>query len=181
MKPDEPIAQKNIITRGMPKTGQVVEYRAGDDGTYETGWWVRRLNANNRTRFVGKTISGDIVMVDRATGLMWPKSGLSVACNNGAQINWNGAIDLALALDFGGFDDWYLPNLLELHSITNSGVFNPAIHPIFTDTQSVNLYTYWTSTTVASNTIAARAIRFSGGYAGFEVKTDLSYLRPVRH
>ncbi|GAH35530.1 unnamed protein product, partial [marine sediment metagenome] len=64
-----------ILSQGLPKTGQETEYREGDDGTYEFGWWKNRLNANNKTRFIAKTIGVHAVVIDLATGLMWPADG----------------------------------------------------------------------------------------------------------
>jgi len=66
---------------GLPKTGQTVEYQAGDDGTYEKGWVGTQFTDN-----LDGTIS------DSATGLMWIKQpeliipGASVRTDNQIQV-----------------------------------------------------------------------------------------------
>lgn len=154
---------QNIITRGLPKTGQATQYRAGDDGQYEAGWWVGRLNANNRERWITKTIGGDDIVVDRATGLMWPTDFTAAGGNLGNILNWNPAIDWALALDFAGFTDWRLPNIIELFSIVYQEVMAmPLIWmPPFENCQTD--CPYWSSTTEALNNINAFVIYFSNG------------------
>ncbi|GAJ23406.1 unnamed protein product, partial [marine sediment metagenome] len=97
--------------------GQITSYRNGDDGEYEAGWWRGRLNADNKTRFIAKTIGGGSVVIDLATGLMWPADGVAAGCNNGVALSWEAAIDYALSLDFAGFTDWRIPNVKELASI----------------------------------------------------------------
>ena len=76
-------AYDKILTRGLPKTGQSVVYSAGDDGTYQSGWWRGKLNANNKVRYIAKTIGGDDVVIDRATSLMWAADGTAAGCGSG--------------------------------------------------------------------------------------------------
>ncbi|GAH91786.1 unnamed protein product [marine sediment metagenome] len=170
---------KHIFSRGLPKTGQETEYVAGDDGTYQAGWWLRRTIANNRTRFIVKTIGGDVVVFDRATGLCWAGDGNEVGCNNGATITWPNALTYALALDFAGFKDWRVPNLIELLSICNYAVTSPAIkEPPFANT--VEDF-YFTSTTYIVATAKVWAISFDIGMTGQIAKSILRYLRCVRN
>ncbi len=180
MKPDEPIAQKNIITRGLPKTGQITSYFAGDDGIYEAGWWVGRLNANNKTRFRIMTLVGRDVVFDRATGLMWARDGLEPGCRVGMRQIWNIALDYCNTLNFAGFDDWRLPNMIELLSICDWSRFDPVHWTPFTNTQILNYYGYWTSTTYARQTTTAWYIRCNDGYAGTRAKIEECFLRAVR-
>lgn len=169
------------LSHGLPKTGQTIAYISYDDGFYEEGWWLNRDNANNRIRFIEKEyVSGEPVIIDLATRLMWPKSGLSAGCNNGAKINWNDTTVFALGLVYGGFDNWRMPNLNELLSICNHSIANPTIWSPFTDVQTDNYSGYWTSTTYAPNTIMAWIARFNGGYGYAHTKTDITYGRPVR-
>lgn len=174
-----PDHHKNIITRGLLKTSQVIEYRVGDDGTYEAGWWKGRLNANNKTRFIAKTIAGDDVVIDRATGLMWAADGSAAGCNNGAIIAWNNAIDYALALDFAGFTDWRMPNINELLSITDYTKNNPAIleDPPFENTHN---FPYWSSTAYIIVPNRAWILDYVIGEITTKAKTDTTFLRCVR-
>lgn len=169
---------KYILSRGLPKTGQVTEYVVGDDGTYEAGWWQKRLNANNRTRFVAKTIDGDVVVFDRATGLCWAADGNEAGCNNGAEISWAGGIAYANALDFAGFTDWRMPNIKELLSIINYVRVTPALlEPPFINT---GIVIYWSSTTYAAVDSAAWLCDFDTGSTTLVVKTDTELIRCVR-
>ena len=175
---ETPEAGQNIITRGLPKTGQVTEYQAGDDGTYETGWWKGRLNANNRTRWIAKTIGGDDIVLDRATGLMWAGDGNAAGCNNGATISWANGIIYANGLDFAGFTDWRLPNVKALISILNYGLSTPSIEePPFTNTFTGS---FWSSTTKFSLVTDAWRVTFVDGIVSAIDKDTLIRIHCVR-
>lgn len=170
--------EQAILTRGLPKTGQETSYRAGDDGVHEAGWWKGVLYGANRTRFIAKTIGGDDVVIDLATGLMWAADGTAGGCNDGDELNWDDCIDFANALDFAGFTDWRLPNTNELNSIFDYGIGSPGIlEPPFANTQGG---AYWSSTTY--NSIATKAHFADGRYKNIYIadKTDTNYLRCVR-
>lgn len=169
---------KHILSRGLPKTGQVTEFVAGDDATYQAGWWLKRLIATNRTRFVSKTIDGDVVVYDRATGLCWTADGNEAGGNSGAVIAWSDAIPYALALDFAGFTDWRIPNVKETISIANYGKRGPALdEPPFINTA---IAYHWTSTTCFYATQNAFSFSGDGGAMGVGAKTDSRNIRCVR-
>ncbi len=167
-----------IPSRGLPKTGQIVEYQAGDDGTTQGGWWLGRKIADNRERFITKTIDGDDVVIDLATGLMWAADGNEAGCNNGDINIWYNAIIYATGLDFAGYTDWRLPNVNELLSIVNWSKDNSSIdEPPFINT----IYEfYWSSTTYVRVTTYALVVKFSDGSLRSEYKEELLYLRCVR-
>jgi len=171
--------KKKIVEIGLPKTGQAIEYAAGDDGTYEAGWVLGRLNANNRTRFTAHTIAGDDVVLDRATGLMWAADGNEAGCNNGAVISWANSITYANGLDFAGFTDWRSPNAIELFSLLDFvEQAAPKIdHDFFPNT--VNDY-YWAGTTQGFATQNGYVVHFQSMLSQFKLKIDTYYLRCVR-
>ncbi len=138
---EPPDHHKNIITRQLPKTAQTTVRQAGDDGTYQAGWWLRRTVAANKTRFRIETISGDDVVIDRATGLMWARDSNAAGGNNGAAINWSNAIIYAEALTFAGFSDWRIPNHIEWLSICKE----QGLGRRYPEFQSIN-GKQWTST-----------------------------------
>jgi len=169
------------LSHGLPKTGQTIAYSSYDDGFYEDGWFFNKDNAGNRVRFIEKEIvSGEHIIMDLATRLMWPKSGLSVACNNGAKLNWDGSLIYILSLVYSGFNNWRLPNMQELLSICNWSISNPTIWSAFTNVQTDNYSGYWTGTTYKFNTNNAWIIRFNGGYGYGLSKSTTTYIRPVR-
>jgi len=168
----------SVLSRGLPKTGQRIEYVAGDDGTYEAGWWVGRLNYNNRERFIASTVNGDDIIYDRATGLTWAADGDEVGCNNGGGITWAAAISYANGLDFASETDWRVPNYKELLSIMECVGATPLIDPLFTNTKNGM---YWSSTTNSIDDTLAYAPYFTSGNVASPSKTvPHTYLRCVR-
>lgn len=153
---------------GLPKTGQTVEYQSGDDGTYEKGY------PKTGAKYVD---NGDGTITDKATGLMWAKDGTGAGCNNGSMLAWDAAITFAEGLTFAGYSDWRLPNEKELQSIIDYSTYNPAIDPIFTNTQPAS---YWCSTTYASASAFAWYVDFYGGDVYYVDKDGEFYVRLVR-
>ena len=80
--------------------------------------------------FRAETVAGEPVVFDAFTGLVWqtvdPDSGSFFF---GA---WAEALAYCEALDFGGRDDWRLPNVRELRSIVDMSRFDPSIDSAFT-------------------------------------------------
>jgi len=150
-----------IPSRLLPKTGQTIEKRAGDDGTYEVGWWKGLSLAANKERFILKTIDTREVVIDNATGLMWAANGNHEGCNNGGSGNWNNLIDYANGLTFCGFSDWRMPNVNELFSIMNKSIVSPPIpEPPFSN---ITVGNHWTSTTPANDNSKAFISQFIAG------------------
>jgi len=169
---------KYIYSRGVPKTGVDVVYETGDDGTFQTGWWIKRLLAANRTRYIVKTISGDVVVFDRATGLMWAADANEAGCNNGNTLIWTAALAYALGLDFAGFSDWRIPNVNELMSLLNYNLPPPMIDtPPFLN--STGGYCN-TSTIRLSNQAFYWSVYFQSGYNAAVDKTTAQLVRCVR-
>ena len=157
--------QRNVL----PKTGQTVSYQAAYDGDCEAGWWRKRLNVNNKTRFVAKTIGGVNVICDYATRLMWckdPEAGTytwTLALSEVAVIN---------AAARAGFSDWKLPNVLEMESIVDFEKLPPpnAIYLIFAYAGTAY---FWTSTTLSTLlTIAWRFYSASGALSSTAKTTN---------
>jgi hypothetical protein len=169
---------KNILTRSLPKTRQEIIYQAGDDGNYEGGWWRGRLNANNRIRFIAKTIAGDDIVIDRATGLMWAADGWAAGCNGGIATLWTNVINICNALNFAGHTDWRLPNIFELFSILKCSGAAPFIDALFTHTYTQERY--WSSTTYPLNTSYVYAVHFATGDVSRVIKTGILFMRAVR-
>lgn len=154
---------------GLPKTGQTISYRAGDDGDLKKGYPL------TGDRF---TDNGDGTITDNATGLMWVKDGEGAGCNGGNVINWNGAIDFCNSLNFAGHADWRLPNINELQSIVNYGTVSPSSYPTYFPGTKSDFY--WSSTTYADGSAYVWFVYFDYGYVDYLSKTDVNYVRPVR-
>lgn len=173
-------AEQTILTRQLPKTGALVldPVVERDDFAFHAGWWKGRTYDTNKTRFI---ISGEglnRVTVDRATGLMWAADGNGVGCYGAAAVSWATAVGFIPAGGFAGFEDWRLPNIIELLSIVNYGKVSPVIDPAyFPNTKASN---YWSSTTRFGTPDTAWYVVFTLGNAYTKPKTDSLYLRLVR-
>ncbi len=162
-----------ITTRFLPKTGSILSFWPfGDDGDYQKGWAIGE-------RFVIKTIGGDEIVFDRATGLMWPRDHNQVGGNNGTLNRWGASLNVCNGITFAGYDDWRLPNIIEIFSI---GDFNKAVGPTCFD-PFVNMKSgyYWSSTTNAQATDYAHVFSFlSPTLTSHQKGTNDHYLLAVR-
>jgi hypothetical protein len=98
-----------------------------------------------------------------------------------AAMNWNSAIDACLALSYAGYDDWRLPNWLELATLFDaSKAAAPNIDATaFPNTQAAM---YWVSTGHGTSEDWAGVASFVNPYPCISVsnKTGTTYVRPVR-
>jgi hypothetical protein len=101
---------------------------------------------------------------DTLLGLDWGPSSTN-------RMNWKDA--QKYCVDQGG----RLPEIDELANLADRSKYKPAIHPIFTDTQSSY---YWSGTTSAGSTVYAWDVYFYYGNVYFGNKTYEYYVRPVR-
>ena len=171
-------AKRLITSRQLPKTGAVTPVTAGHDGFYQAGWWRGRKIEGNKTRFISKTIDGDDVVIDRATGLMWAADGTAAGCFNGGVKNFADAITYAEGLTFAGFTDWRIPNAFELFSICDMSRTEPTIDVnFFPNCLSTK---YWTSTSDSASEIYKIYIVFSKISVGRTYNTMSCNLRCVR-
>lgn len=101
---------------GLPWTGQITIYTAGDDASWLKGYNLIRpiVKGPGGTRLV---INGDGTVTDLATGLMWPQDLTGPGSNNHILMNWQDAITFCNTLNFAGHADWRMPNVKELVSI----------------------------------------------------------------
>lgn len=154
-------------------------YGPNDDGALRKGvlWPISRFTNNNNG-----------TVTDNLTGLIWLRN-----ANCFSARKWADALDDAngLANGFCSLTDgstagqWRLPNVRELLSLIDYNSSSPAFPPNnptgfpFTNLQpSVR---YWSSTTVANNSLAAWNIDFDIGTVNRNApKTTTFYVWPVR-
>ena len=174
---------KKIKSLLIPKTGQTIVYDTDDDGETQIGWWSKRTIANNRVRYVTKTIGGDDIVFDRATGLTWAADGAESGCNGGGADTWAFALDYAENLNFAGFTDWRLPTAKEGMAIIKMDYATWfATKPLIDDPPFVNfqISNYWTSTTYPSNTANAYKLNLDSGAVSSNPKANAMYIVCVR-
>lgn len=132
----------------LPETGQIscsdsagtaVDCAGtGQDGDFKAGvaWPNPRFTA-------GTGATADCV-TDNFTGLMWMRTPDNIP---NIQVNWTTALTTANDLVHCGFDDWRLPNINELESLTNIETADLAA---FLNAQGFSNFvgnSYWSSST----------------------------------
>ena len=124
-------------------TGHIKAYPSGSDGNPMSGKYVRCVQGDDYliNDFVD---NGDGTVTDQTTGLMWMQT------DTGEGVDWETALAIADGATYAGYDDWRLPNVKELQSISDySGVY-PAINHNFFEWTDEDSY-FWTSTSAYFN------------------------------
>ncbi len=163
--------EKLIVTRGLPKTGQVTSWSVADDGHVQAGWWRNTRGKINKVRFQERDIGVDIVVLDRATGLMWVKDTV-------IDYTWLNACSYCYNLNFAGFTDWRLPNIFELYSLSDFSK-NPPVRSEF-NWQYVTYGYYWSGTVYTPHSGYCMCHDADSGRLTNRNKTYLHMVRPVR-
>jgi len=140
----------------------------GQDGEFKSGLYCHKNRFTENAHFI----------TDNATGLTWLKNANLFKDT----VDWKTAFDLLSKMkkeSTSGYNDWRLPNIVELESLIDSGRHSPALpsgHP-FIDVQPY----YWSSTTSMYDTNYAWVLYITDGAVGVGHK-PLSefYLWPVR-
>ena len=127
-----------------------------------------------------KAVSGDVVVVDNATGLMWHQSGSDDVIRYGGDKEW--VEDLNSEEGYAGYNDWRLPTVDEAVSLlepsrTNGDLY---IDPVF----SKNQRWIWTGDMFEDEdgSVVAWGVNFYLGSVGRSNITFDGYVnvRPVR-
>ncbi|MDP3481567.1 MAG: DUF1566 domain-containing protein [Desulfoprunum sp.] len=151
------------------ETGETIDCQnTGQDGQFQSG-----------LPCAGPRFREDANLVyDNATELIWLKN----ANFNNAMLDWRGAVDLVEKMNSEcqyGYNDWRLPNIVELESLTDMAHHSPAL-PVAHPFKNVQEF-YWSSTTSMYETRYAWVLYMRDGAVGVGFK-PLSefYLWPVR-
>ncbi len=165
-------------TVSLRQTGQMTSYYAGDDGALKKGvaWPNQRFTSNT-----------DQTVTDNLTGLIWAKDAgtPTVGSCSGGKMTWQAALTYVACLNTTshlGHNDWRLPNVNELESITNAGQADPSTWLNSQGFVSVQSDSYWSSTTYIynNNTFSAWYVyMYNGGVFAYN-KTEPYYVWPVR-
>lgn len=98
------------------------------------------------------------VVYDTETALLWQDNSEVKSLKK----DWKNANTYCEKLNFGGYDDWYLPTISELESIADYDKYEPAIKKGF---KNILPNYYWSSTSYIDNS----------GYVDKENGSKLSY------
>jgi hypothetical protein len=120
------------------------------------------------SRFVvTEPVSGQQVVTDATTGIMWQG-------NFASGKNWQQALNYCATLNHGDFVDWRLPNRDELMSLVNYSRFNPA-SDFPTPSEG-----FWSSSSSVAFAGFAWSVNFYDGNVNRYYKSSTSDVRCVR-
>jgi hypothetical protein len=179
-----------------PKTGELFY---GQDASYSINpKSYTKLDSNGNA--LSDNASSWVMVKDNNTGLIWEnktddgsihdKDNLyswydpnpaTNGGNAGKDGNGTDTYDFITSLNvanFGGFNDWRMPTIMELSTIVNAGTFYPAINTAFYPNTKSD--PYWSSTTFAGNMGVAWYVYFLDGDVTYDAKSKTFYVRAVR-
>lgn len=143
--------------------------------------------------YAGFTSNSDGTVTDTSTFLMWDRCSVGASgssCTTGVPktFTWYDAlaqINTRNQSNHLGYNDWRLPNISELETITDISTQNPAINNQFFPATPIkgdpwDEGDHWSSTTNSSLPQYARIVRFSNGHTGALLKTEQNFIRLVR-
>ena len=99
------------------------------------------------------------IVIDRQTGLQWQDDKEAKTIEK----NWREAIQYCEDLTLAGYNDWRLPNVRELLSITDKSRYDPAIQSIFKNVYDFN---YVSSSLMVRNNSYPWVVDFDYGVSG---------------
>jgi hypothetical protein len=145
----------------------------GQDAQY--GWDV--LHAADERYLRSLSNAAEPLVIDNATGLTWQGcpaglSGSDCATGTLATYLWQDALAYCDSLNFGGYQDWHLPDPYELDSINDFGTIDQTAFP--TDTGSGK--DFWSSTSEAAH----RSFAFTSSYTSLNKEIYDEMVRCVR-
>ncbi len=118
------------------------------------------------------TVASPKTVIDNLTGLMWRRQFLSDT------LTWESALVYADTATDAGFTDWRLPNVKEIHSITDVSRINPCLNAsYFTANPAMKC---WSSTTLPNKTGSAWYMDTRYGITTYDVKIRRNYVYLVR-
>lgn len=165
--------------KGTAKGDLVLTYKK-----YEQGWRLEGLEGILPGS--GAYTDNGTTVTDNYTRLMWVKDGDSAGCNNEKTMKWKQAVAFCEDLTYADFSDWRLPDSKEVSSLVNPNE-SPALDSKSLITRKLNVFGYWTSTTVNDPLFSpdapddcATAIHFDAGERSHYRKSDERYVCCVR-
>lgn len=99
------------------------------------------------------------IVTDSNSGLMWQDTKDTVTM----QSNYNAAKEYCEESTLAGYEDWHLPTIEELLTITDKSRFDPSIKKEF---KNINSNRYWSTSTVISDINFAWSVDFREGGTG---------------
>jgi len=118
------------------------------------------------------TDSGNGTVTDHNTTLVWQQDEVTPT------VTWEAALNYCENLSLGNHDDWRLPNIKELRSISDDTRFRPSVDTTYFPRAQASRY--WSSTTLFGRTGSAWFVDFSSGLASYNDKVGQLFVRCLR-
>jgi hypothetical protein len=134
----------------------------------------------------GEYYREDLVVTDVATAFVWQDGeysqseldAYSEGNVTGKVQTFANAITYCENLNFAGYDDWRVPNFIELYLLVDRNSTAPAIDTTF---ESVPNGKYWSSTTVENDESMGWVVDFEHGNSEWLDKDTPAYVRCIRN
>ena len=182
---------------GRTELGQTGQNRCYDNGGLITSCSDTRQDGDTRAgmawpvpRFTnpdGSTPLNGTVVQDKLTGFAWVRDGnlaLASGFDGDGLVTWENALALVETLNaanYGGYNDWRLPNRTELNSLINRQRSDSAAWLMIQGFTNVKPDPYWSSTSVFASPEKAWAVNFlEGSTVSRDKGAQLLYVFPVR-
>ena len=118
------------------------------------------------------TDNGNGNITDNVTNLVWQK------IHSTDSLTWEQSLTYADTATIGGYTDWRLPNIKELHSLNDENLINPSVNNTFFSNVGVNKF--WSSTSLPNQTTKAWYLSTQFGITTYDAKTVKHYIYCVR-
>ena len=138
----------------LPDTGQTTSYTntPGEDADYNINPPFYLNNGNG-------------TITDTITGLMWQQV-------DGGEMTFDKATTYANDLVLGGFSDWRMPTVLELHSILHLDKNNPALNTIYFTSPTAQYW--WSGQKQVNDATKAWCANAGGGVGNHPISETVS-------
>jgi hypothetical protein len=157
-------AQSNAVFPGTGVDGPTLRYTDNGDGTI--------TDDNTRLMWEKKVAGGDV------DTCLTELHGVDSECTWAQAIGeWIAAINTA---NLGGHNDWRLPNAKELQSLVDYSKPFPGPTVASSFPGVTNADDYWSSTTLAGNSVFVRTVNFGDGGVNGDIKSLKNHVRAVR-
>jgi len=140
----------------------------GTQGVDWADWPMPNDPGSGRPHPMSYTATATTV-IDDVTGLVWQRNAAP------ATYNWADAQSYCSSLQLEG-KCWRLPHRIELVSIINYAIANPATDPIF----GTPIDQYWSASIPAGSPAEAWTLNFMAGHADYVQQTELHHVRCVQ-
>lgn len=108
--------------------------------------------------------NADGTVTDKRTGLIWQQIGRE------QPLSWDQAVGYCDRLELAGRDDWRLPNIKELRSLSDDRRSNPSLDPAFFPSSTSDFY--WSSTSQGNRPERAWYVDLTTGLVTYADKTE---------